>query len=145
MVDININVEGFDQAVNKLKTMPDKLDGVMKKSMDASLMVLWENVPPYPARPETSAYVRTGTLGRTIGSSPAGGKGATPTVYSVTGTGMNIQGTFGTNLSYAKHVIDPDRQAYMHKGRWWTMRTIRDKAINKINKLWLEFVRVVLK
>ena len=145
MVDININVEGLEQAVNKLKTMPDKLDSAMKKSMDASMLTLWENVPPYPAPPETSSYVRTGTLGRSLGSSPAGGKGATPTVYSVTGTGMNIQGTFGTNLSYAKYVIDPDRQAYMHKGRWWTMRTIRDKAINKINKLWLEFVRVVLK
>jgi len=144
-MDIKITTEGLDQAVNKLKTMPAKLDAGMNRTMTASLNVLWENVPPYPAPPEGSAYVRTGTLGRTLGSGPGGGKGATPTVYSVTGSGMSIQGTFGTNLDYAKYVIDPDRQAYMHKGRWWTMKTIRDKAVNKINQLWEAFVRAVIK
>ena len=145
MVDININVEGLEQAVNKLKTMPDKLDNAMNSTMNASLMVLWENVPPYPPKPESSSYVRTTMLGKTIGSSQAGGKAGIPTVYGITGTRSGITGSFGTSLNYAKYVIDPDRQAYMHKGRWWTMRTIKDKSIEKIKKLWLEFVRVVLK
>jgi hypothetical protein len=111
----------------------------MRNLMEKSMRVLWENVPPYPPKPEASKYRRTGTLGRSLGA-----EGAKPTVYSIKGSGANMAGTFGTNLSYAQYVIDPERQAYMHKGRWWTMNTIKEKSLDKINKIWETFIKTLL-
>jgi multimeric flavodoxin WrbA len=136
---VDIEVQGLEEALRKFETIPQKVNSTMKTLMEKSMRVLWENVPPYPPKPETSKYRRTGTLGRSLGA-----EGAKPTVYSIKGSGANMSGTFGTNLSYAKYVIDPERQAYMHKGRWWTMNTIKEKSLDKINKIWETFIKTLL-
>ena len=146
MTNIDVDIKGLDRAVNKLKNMPDRLQKNMNKAMELSLLRLWEAVRPYPPKPTNSKYRRTGTLGRSLGSSQSGGKtGGKPTVYSVTGTGRSTKGTFGTNLSYAKYVIDPQKQAYMHSGRWWTMDSIKKDALPKIKKVFYEMVKAILK
>ena len=148
-----IEIDGLDEIQRKIAQLPPELHKAMGNAMDKSLMTLWENVPPYPAQvvpPEV--YRRTGDLGGSIGSSPAGGKsGAKPTVYGVTQSlaGRQYEGKFGTNLSYAKYVIDPKRQAYMHrpgyKGRagWWTMDTIKKNAEGKIKRLWQTTISLI--
>lgn len=128
---IEIEIQGMEELERKLAHMPEKLNQLTRTTMEASLKALQQNVPEYPPRPETSKYVRTGMLGRSLGA--AGGK---PTVYSIKGSGANVVGTFGTNLSYAQYVIDDQRQAYMHKGRWWTMKTIVTNTKDKIINLW---------
>lgn len=141
MVDISIETEGLEQVYEKFKNAPKTLEHNMDKAMKASLLTLQKNVPSYPPKPTDSAYVRTGTLGRSIGA--GGGK---PTIYSHSA----FEGRFGTNLSYAPYVIGPETQAYMHKpgfkGRqgWWTMNTIKEKAIAKIMQIWDDFVRIAL-
>ena len=153
-MDVEFKVEGLDAVYSKFKNMPDKIEKNMNKAMHASLLVLHENMLPYPPQRENMVrpYIRKGSggLAGSLGSTMSGGKGGTPTVYSVTKTGLGTEGAIGTNLSYAKYVIGEKTatsrgQAWMHKGWWWTMRTIKDKSIEKIKKLWLEFVRVVLK
>lgn len=128
---IDIDIEGLDRLERKLALLPGKLNELTKTTMEKSLLTLQQNVPEYPPAPPESKYVRTGTLGRSLGA--AGGK---PTVYSIKGSGADIVGTFGTNLSYAQYVIDENRQAYMHKGRWWTMKTIVENTKEKIINLW---------
>lgn len=142
---IEIHVEGMDRLIRKFAGYPGRLKTAMNKAMWSSLLILWENVPPYPSKPQGSSYDRTGTLGRSLGVMEGGGKAGKPTVYSVTGSGIETKGEFGTNLNYARYVIDPDRQAYMHKGRWWTMTHIKNKSVNKIKTLWDEIVKKALR
>lgn len=143
-MEYKIDAVGLKEVERKLKNLPELLNRNMKTAMSNSLLVLHGNVLPYPPKPEKSTYRRTGTLGRSLGSNEGGGKGGTPTVYSITGSGINMAGKFGTNLNYAKYVIDPDRQAYMHEGRWWTMKNIMEKSKDKINQVWAMMVRAVL-
>ena len=97
-MDIDFKIQGLDEVVKRFKNMPEKLDAQMSKAMDASLKLLHGNVLPYPPQRENmvSKYVRTGTLGRTLGA-----QGAKPTIYSMSGSGGKMVGKFGTNLIYA--------------------------------------------
>jgi hypothetical protein len=127
-----IEINGLDELRRKFGSLTAEIRREMHQTMEKSLNILVEKVPPYPPASETSNYRRTGTLGKSIGV----GQGAKPTVYSIKGSGGNIHGRFGTDLSYAQYVIDPERQAYMHQGRWWTMDTIKERAEEKIKKAW---------
>jgi hypothetical protein len=139
LVDLKIDVVGLEKVVQKMAQFPAKLKIQMKRNMMASLDVLQENVPPYPQPPANSTYKRTGTLGKSIG-----GGTMKPAIYNVTGSGMDVVGKYGTKLSYAKYVIDPEQQAYMHRGRWWTTETMVEKAKNKIIKIWNDMVKTLL-
>jgi len=145
MTEIKIDIQGLDRAIEKMKKIPGLLNANMKDNMELSLLELWSAVRPYPPKPARSSYVRTGTLGKSLGSSMGGGKsGPKPSVYEVQGGGDSVRGVYGSNLSYAKYVVDPDRQAYMHKGRWWTMDSIKNDALPKIKKHWYDLVKRVL-
>lgn len=139
MVDLKIDVVGLEKVIAKMAQFPARLKVQMKRNMMASLDVLQENVPPYPAPPPTSTYRRTGTLGKSMG-----GGSMKPAIYNVYGSGIDTVGKYGTKLSYAKFVIDPEQQAYMHRGRWWTTETMVEKAKNKIIKIWNDMIRTLL-
>src|SRR5689334_22027280 len=105
---------GLTELIARMQAYPEKLAQAMRTTMDASLLVLWESVPPYPPQPDNSAYERTGTLGRTLGSGSGGGAGSTePEIYEVKAVGSagGYEGHFGTNLDYAPYVIGDDTQA----------------------------------
>ena len=133
-----IEVKGLQELINKVGRITPEIQRAMDKTMEASLNTLHENVPSYPRKPEASSYIRTGTLGKSIGMN-----NAKPTVYSIKGSGAKIEGRFGTDLSYAKYVIDPDRQAYMHRGRWWTTDNIVKASKSKILRLWDKMIQIV--
>lgn len=131
-----IEVRGLRELIKRMQAFPQQMEAAAKTTMDAALLTLWENVPEYPDPPQNSTYRRTGTLGRTLGSSEAGGKGGKPDVYLTRKLGGgNIEGRFGTKLEYAPYVIGDDTQADVHKGRWWTMKTIAENASEKIERL----------
>lgn len=130
-----IEVRGLDELIARMKAFPTQLKDAMKVTMDAAMLALWENVPPYPPPPSDSTYVRTGTLGRTLGSGEAGGKASgTPEVYEVRALGSGYEGHFGTNLEYAPYVIGDDTQA-RHMAHWWKVSAIAEKANEKIQGL----------
>lgn len=131
-----IEVRGLDELIQRMQAYPEQLHKGMQVTMDAALLTVWENVPPYPPPPDESTYDRTGTLGRTLGSGEGGGKsGGQPDVYEVRQMGSAYEGHFGTNLEYAPYVIgDGDLQAWMHY-RWWQMKTVAEKATAKITSL----------
>src|SRR3972149_3265026 len=103
-----IEVRGLKELIARMKAYPQKLNAALGITMDAAMLTLWENVPPYPPEPEASTYDRTGTLGR----GEAGGKsGGQPDIYEVREMGGGFEGHFGTNLEYAPYVIGDDTQA----------------------------------
>lgn len=136
MGEYKVETRGLDELMKKLKWFPQKMKQLQKTGMDASLLVLWENVPPYPDADPNSSYRRTGTLGRSLGSSEAGGRsGGQPEIYQVKGLGStNVEGRFGTRLSYAEHVIGED-PAWMHY-RWWKLSSVLERSKDKIVQVW---------
>ena len=153
-MDVEFKVEGLDAVYSKFKNMPDKIEKNMNKAMHASLLVLHENMLPYPPQRENMVrpYIRKGSggLAGSLGSTMSGGRAGTPTVYSVTKTGLGTEGAIGTNLSYAQYVIGEKTatsrgQAWMHKGWWWTIGMVLQRARTKLDKLWKDFVDTALK
>ena len=131
-----IEVRGLKELQARIAQFPDKLEEAQQVTMDASLLTLWENVPPYPKISFNSSYRRTGTLGRSLGTSAAGGKGSgKPSIYETKKLGSGFEGRFGTDLSYAPYVIGDTTQA-THMGYWWQMKDIANKAGDKITRLW---------
>ena len=131
---IEINDHGLSK---RMAQFPKEFDAVSNATMDASLLILWENVPPYPAPPADSSYTRTGTHGRKLGSDVGGGKsGGTPSIYTKKKLGGSFEGRFGTNLEYSQYVIGDNTQAAQHQGRWYQMKDIAEKSKDKIIKLW---------
>jgi len=123
------------ELVKKMEQYPDKLNQGMNTAMQATLLVMTESIPAYPPPPDTSDYRRTGTLGRTLGSSAAGGKGGQAEIYSVQQIGASFEGHFGTNLEYAPYVIGDADQA-RHMAHWWTLSKVAADANEKITRVW---------
>lgn len=112
----------------RMKRYPRELEREMERTMKQSLAHLQGSVPPYPPASSSSSYIRTGTLGRTIG---LGGRAE---IYEVKKVGGGYEARLGTNLSYAPYVIGED-QAAQHAGRWWTMKVVAEKARPGIERL----------
>lgn len=131
-----IEIRGLKEIQERMQEYPQKLNAAIRKTMQAAILALWETVPPYPEPPEGSTYRRTGTLGRTLGSGESGGKASsTPDIYEVKKMGSAYEGRFGSSLEYAPYVIGDDTQAEVHRGRWWTMKVIAERATAKIDRL----------
>lgn len=131
----SIEVHGLTEVITRMQAYPDKLKAVLSATMDAAMLILWESVPPYPPPPPNSSYDRTGTLGRTLGSSEGGGTGSGhPSIYEVRQLGSGYEGHFGTNLEYAPYVIgDDDQSAFMY--HWWQMKDVASAASEKITRV----------
>ena len=138
---IRLEVIGLDELREKYHEAPEVLDRAIQHTMWESLALLWQHVPPYPAKKNPDQkYIRTGTLGRSIGTDMNGKQLSTPpSVYTVKREGQYNVGTFGTNLEYAPFVIG-DNQAQHHRGWWWVMKTIADRAVSKIERRWVIMV-----
>lgn len=52
--------------------------------------------------------------------------------------GGAVRGFVGTKLKYAPYVIDRERQAWMHVGRWWTLQGVVEAQKKSIV---IEFVK----
>ena len=134
-MSVSFKVEGLDELRARFKQWPGKFSARLGLTMRASLDVLRENVPAYPARPDKSKYVRTGTLGRTLGAGIQGEPAGTPDIYQVVNRTGYHEASFGSKLDYAPYVIGEREQAWMHKGRWWTIKTVAEKALPKLTRI----------
>ena len=68
---VEIKITGLDKIYLLFADMPNKMRKFLRTGMEQSLLVLHENVPPYPPNPVSSKYIRTGILGKSLGSSEA--------------------------------------------------------------------------
>ena len=120
--------------LKRLKRYPKETKRVLKKTGEASLLILHEKVPPYPDPFPDQRYRRTGHLGRSLGTAMGGqpvGKADVEEVRQLRSTGLEVR--FGTNLHYAPDVIG-QKQKPMFEGRWWKFSSIARRSRYKITK-----------
>lgn len=114
---------------------PVKTDRVMKKTMEASLLHLQGEIPPYPEGPagvDTSG--RTGTLGRRLGLAQSGGRIGKAEIHTVKRIGSAAyEGKLGTSLFYAPRVIGQQEPPWARY--WWTLHSVARKAKDGVIKL----------
>ncbi len=121
--------------LRRMEKYPDKLDKLMAKAMEASLLTLQEKTPAYPPQPVGTPYERTGALGGSLGVAQEGGISGVPDIKLVKKLGRgNYQGEFGSRLHYAKWVIGTQRQA-RHMRHWWKMKDVAKAAEPKITEI----------
>jgi hypothetical protein len=115
-------VRGLDEVIARMRSFPVQMRAVANRTLMAVLLFIWSKVPGYPQRPPESDYIRTGTLGRTLGVGEGGGQIGTPDIYEVREEGGYQAARFGTRLGYAQYVIGDyqDEQA-SHMRHWWTI------------------------
>lgn len=111
---------------------PQKLNQEMRETMDKALAHVQDSVPPYPAQGADINYVRTYTLGKTIGS--GGGQAEIREIKTI---GKGVEGKLGTRLYYAPYVIgDPQaRNIQRSSSNWWTITQVARKAEAGVVKL----------
>ena len=139
---IEIKITGLDKVQHNLRAMETEFPKVVNQSMLQTVLYVQGKLPPYPPPPANSTYRRTGTLGRSVTSL----KGAHPNALSeVKSLGSEVHGIIGTNLKYAPYVIDQDKQAGVHSGRWWTLQgeftKLRDSIVGFFQKQIDAFVK----
>ncbi len=128
---ITIEIIGIKAIRNRLRQFPQVYNHHIKQTLSWSVHKLWENVPPYPPKPQGSKYIRKGSagLGGSLGSGISGGKQGEkqPTIFRIVKQGERFYNAeFGTNKEYAPFVIG-ERQAG-HMGHWWTIKKIARKS-----------------
>lgn len=120
--------ERVEATLRKGEHIADELAPEMRKAV----LYVHGQVPGYPGPPAGSSYARTGTLGRSVTAMQGQGPAALSRVEPF---GKGVTGYVGTGLSYAPYVIDRRRQAWMHRGRFWTLQDVVEKAQSGITKI----------
>jgi hypothetical protein len=128
-----VEVRGLTELQKQFTAYPLAYNKVMLVTMASGLLVLLENVPPYPPKPEGSTYDRKGTLGRSIGSSMSGGHSGDPDIFTVKKIGIGHEGKVGSQLKYAERVIgDKGKQQPPFTAYWWRLEQVIGPSFNKI-------------
>ena len=116
---------GLDEVIAKMGKRGERLQEAPREAMLEALLFVHSQVPPYPTPPATSSYRRTHILGNSVTALSGRALGALSRVEQL---GSSTTGYIGTNIVYAPWVIDQARQAWMHRGRWWTLQAVVQKA-----------------
>lgn len=132
-----IEVHGLDEIRQRMEMYPVKYTEEVARAVATSMLVLQENIPPYPPQPSDSTYERTGTLGRSIGITQQGGRVGQPSIFKIRRVGgMDFEGRFGTNLKYAPRVIgDRSQQSSFFSQYWWRLEQVIGPSYRKINEI----------
>lgn len=131
-----LEVTGLEELSQRMKQWPNRFRAALEVTMNAALLTVWEKIPSYPPKPQDSTYIRTGTLGKSLGGSFSGGKtGTTPDIYEIKSGSTNmIEASFGTRLDYAQVVIGEQQRPYNR--HWWTMhKTVLRRIQQPINRI----------
>ena len=142
---VKIEIVGLKRLKRRMRQFPIEYNKAVELTLRASLLKIWENVPPYPKPPAGSKYIRTGTLGRSLGSGTGGGKSqGEPDTFRVFEQGGNIDGAeFGTRINYAPFVLGENQAKHM--SHWWTFRKLARKSRPEIIRLFKVMAKKLVK
>lgn len=133
-----MRIDGLNEMLAKTGRMGESARGAVRRATEKAVLFVHSRVPPYPPPPPESRYVRTGTLGRSI-------------TTDVRDVGSATVGVIGTDVVYAPWVISAKEvggrgpQAWMHRGRWWTLHGVVERARDKIVQIYQDALRAWLK
>ena len=125
----HIRIIGLDELIKRFDSSDPVIHREMKRAMTRAVLCELERMPPYPAKSDSSTYVRTGYLGRSMTSLVGRAPDAESTVE---GEGDVIRGIVGTAVRYAPYVIGP-AQAKAHQGNWWLLEETVRSHTREIN------------
>jgi hypothetical protein len=134
-----LEVRGLEELQKQFTAYPLAYNKVMAVATATGLLVLLENVPPYPPKPEGSRYDRKGTLGRSLGAGElTGGRmGGTPDIFKVRRIGIGHEGKMGSNLKYAADVIGSrGQQKAPFTAYWWRLEQVIGPSFGKILRIY---------
>jgi hypothetical protein len=129
---MDIVIKGLEQLSNKMGRIAREMDSEIRKATDKAMKYAWSQVPPYPAKPPNSTYTRTERLGKSM-------------YTEVRPFGQETVGVIGNNTEYAPYVIDENRQSAAHRGRWWTLQGVVEKAWPGMVEMFRESIRRLLR
>lgn len=132
MPETTIKIVGLDELIKKFKHIDGNMKPMLNKTMKEAVLYVHSTVPPYPSPPAGSTYTRTDVLGGSI-------------TTEVKSLGAEVVGLIGTPIIYGPYVISEDDQAWMHKGRWWTLQQVVRDASNEILGFFQIAVRKLLR
>ena len=135
---IQIRIRGVAELDKKLGAFSSGLQLVVEDASRKAVTYVWSEIPDYPAQPLGSTYQRTLTLGRTISAWAGVMRDALSRIEPAFGM---VKAFLGTALNYAHWVIDEDDQAWMHKGRWWTLQGVVRGARDGIAQVYATALR----
>ena len=141
---VTLKIEGLEEIQKRMREFPKKYKKALSITFDASLLKIWELVPPYPPKRRGNKYIRTGQLGRSLGSSEGGGRaGHKPTIFTkkVQGLSRFDVAEFGTNIDYGPFVLGENRAEGMD--RWWKMSKLAKKAQKPVLGLFQKMAEVL--
>lgn len=129
----NIEIRGLEKLLTKFGKF-ENLKPELRKTTDKATKFVWSLIPPYPAKPATSDYRRTGTLGRTMYS-------------EVKELGSQVAGVIGNNTVYAPWVISATKlgdgrgpQSRYHY-RWYTLHQVIKDAKNGVIQIYHNWIK----
>lgn len=109
MIEVKLN--GFNRVRNSLRNSAREMPRTTGRVVGEHVRTLRTiaKSTPYPARRPKQTYRRTGRLANSF--------------RAVRGDRLG-EWSIQNSALYAQHVIDKEQQAWMHKGRWWTIQDI---------------------
>jgi len=137
---MNFTIFGLNKLTAKLRRLsaPQLTSEIKKTTLKATLYVHGK-LPSESSIPKRGTYKRTGNMVASI-------------TTDVKTMGGEMVGVIGTNMSYAPWVISSERvpngdgpQAWMHKGRWYTLQAHLKKYQKDVNKFFEDMVRRLTK
>ncbi len=131
-IKVKIEPRGLDALGAKVAGWIKDVEPTMAEAGEEVLEYWFANKPGYPAAPPDSTYSRTMQLGDSL-STPVGGHAAA--LSQSKPIGGEVETTIGTAVSYAVFPIG-DKQAWMHKGRWWTLSGAVKKMQSAFNGIY---------
>lgn len=123
---------GMEKLLRKYDEIVSRVTDAKKDAMQEGVLYVHSQIPPYPAPPPASTYVRTGTLGRSVTTLQGNDPDALSRVETL---GKDVVGYIGTKVLYAPYVLDETRQARAHRGRWYTLQKVVTDAVPKVRQI----------
>jgi hypothetical protein len=130
--NFSIDLHELEEVGRRLGRAGKTISDELYTTMDKAMQYIHSKVPPYPAPPPMSRYTRTGSLGRSI-----------TTKVEMVGS-HDVIGKIGSNIVYAPFVIGHEKQASVHKGRWYTLFDVVDKSMPRVRWIFTHWVNIVL-
>ena len=130
---LRLSVRGLQEIIAKYQGVSKRFNTEVESITNKAVKFAIGKVPPYPEEPTNSSYDRTGRLGRSVrelqGSNPDALARTEPRPFGAIGY-------LGTSVGYSPFVIDEKSQAWMHRGRWWTLQQFLRGLVPQIVKLY---------
>lgn len=117
---MNLHISGLERLIKKLERIRSDIRPELIQATREATLYAQSKIPHYPPPPPQTTYRRTGKLGQSI-------------TGEVRELSTEIVGVIGTAIVYAPWVISNTQvgargpQAWMHRGRWWTLQGVIEK------------------